>query len=619
MPVTIADVVVEKVGDRVHVAFPYDPDSVEAVKSVGGGRWSKAQRAWTFPLDMETCRGLRRAFGDRLALGPEITAWARAEVARERALPTLAASEDAHLHALPLVAPRLAQALRPYQRVGVAFVREASRPGEGSLLADEPRTGKTLQAIAGVLDRGEAAHGLHLVVCPALSVDNVWQREVERWTDAPAYACVGKRAEREATIAAALADDAPVRFLIVNYEMVRYRERCLDLTCDGASKPSHTRDHKTVEEMDYPELFGQQYASLLVDESHKVFGSLRVNKGSQAGNGLKRLLVAENGIRLAITGTPFGKGGRVQGMFGTLHFLRPQVYTSFWRWAERHLEVGENDYGYKVVGGLKKDMDEESFFRSLGTVILRRTRREVMPWLGGKVYEDVYCEMTPKQATQYRRMEKEAIVDGMIADGVLAELTRLKQFANARHEVSAGDAQPTADSGKIAALLERLDEHGIGKDAAGDEKAIVFTQFERFARVVVDVLRSKGIETTTITGNVTGKARTAARDAFQQPGGPRVIVMTTQAGGVSITLDRASSVHMLDEMWNPEDNVQAEDRAVTTTEDGRKEPVAVYYYRSKDTIEEGIASQVANKAAEQHVVLDGRRGLDYVKRMKETA
>lgn len=620
----IQDVRVEMVGNRIFLksSFSHGKGPADA-KAVGGGEWKDELKMWSFPLDIGVCRRMRRVYGERLEIGPALALWARQAVQREAALPALAAADDAPVSpVLAEIAPRLAEALRPYQRVGAAFVDEAARDNEGALLADEPRTGKTLQAIAGIIQRGEKAHGLHLVAVPRLSVRNVWEREILRWTEpetVAVFACTGGKAQREKTIAAALASTTPIRFVIVNPDMCRMRVLCLDPFCDGPGTRTHDRSHKTRAEYDYPVLFQQTWASQVLDESHKVLGSLRTNKGSQAGVGLKNLPLADHGTRLAVTGTPFGKGGRVQGMFGTLHWLRPKVYTSFWRWAEEHLEVTDGEYA-KEVGGLKRGTDENEFFRALGTVVLRRTRAEVMPWLAGKVYEDVYCEMTPKQRTQYKEMERNASVDGLVAAGVLAEMTRLKQFANTRHDIKGGKGTPTADGGKIAALLERLEEHGIDAEWDGTgEKAIIFTQFEEFARLVLVPTLDAALgehRVATITGKVSDKRREQYRDAFQQDGGPAVIVMTTQTGGVSITLDRASSVHMMDELWNPEDNTQAEDRAITTVETGDPSSIAIYYYRSEGTIEEYVRDTNIGKAAEQHTVLDGRRGLEYARTLR---
>lgn len=614
---------VEVEGHQIALRTPYTPSAPDEARAVGGGHWSKRENAWLYPLDLGVCRRMRAQYGDRLVIGPALGLWARQAVAREKALPALAASDDAPVgEALSRLAPDLAAALRPYQRVGARFILEAARDDEGVLLADEPRTGKTLQTIAGILSRGDKAHGLHLIAAPRLSVRNVWEKELLTWTTREhvgVYAASGNKRERQAAIGAAQRGTEPIRFLIVNPDMCRYRVVCEDMFCRGASTPDHTSQHRTHVEMDYQELFAEAYASLVLDESHKVLGSLRTNKGTQAAVGLKNLVLAPYGTRVAVTGTPFGKGGRVQGMFGTLHWLRPKVYTSFWRWAKEVLEITEDDYGHQRVGGLKSETSPEEFFRSLGTLILRRTRAEVMPWLGGKVYEDVYCEMDPKQRTQYKAMEKNASVDGMVALGVLAELTRLKQFAGCYHEAVKGEPRPTTISGKLPALLQRLEEHGVDRDwQPGDEKAIVFTQFEAWARLgVMPALQAAGLNPVTITGQVSDADRTARVKAFQAGDGPNVIVMTTQTGGVSITLDRADSVHMLDEMWNPEDNSQAEDRAVDTTVRDEPKPVAVYYYRSEGTVEEYVRDQNRSKASEQHLVLDGRRGLEYARTLRQ--
>jgi SNF2 family DNA or RNA helicase len=80
--------------------------------------------------------------------------------------------------------------------------------------------------------------------------------------------------------------------------------------------------------------------------------------------------------------------------------------------------------------------------------------------------------------------------------------------------------------------------------------------------------------------------------------------MTTKAGGVSITLDRADTVHLLDETWVPDDQEQAEDRIHRAS---RMHQVTCYYYRTKSTIEEEIADLTAEKADVNEAILDRRR------------
>ena len=44
---------------------------LDAVKSVPGARFVKGERYWRVPLDMETCRQLRKAFGKALEIKPD--------------------------------------------------------------------------------------------------------------------------------------------------------------------------------------------------------------------------------------------------------------------------------------------------------------------------------------------------------------------------------------------------------------------------------------------------------------------------------------------------------------------------------------------------------------------
>jgi hypothetical protein len=77
------------------------------------------------------------------------------------------------------VPPELDAVLRPYQRVGAAWLWHLHRGGLGGVLADEMGLGKTLQALA-LFCAAQAGGGPGLVVCPASLVEN-WRREAARF------------------------------------------------------------------------------------------------------------------------------------------------------------------------------------------------------------------------------------------------------------------------------------------------------------------------------------------------------------------------------------------------------------------------------------------------------
>jgi SNF2 family DNA or RNA helicase len=273
---------------------------------------------------------------------------------------------------------------------------------------------------------------------------------------------------------------------------------------------------------------------------------------------------------------------------------------------------------------------------------VRRLKSEVLTQLPPKQFVDVWCDMTPKQKKQYDDFaaKAEAEIEGMKLNalGILAEYTRLKVFADAYCEEmvekmvdcgmckGTGDVEgvtcprclgsgkrkqqhpiPSNESGKLQYLLERLNENGIDPDdPSGDSCAVVASQFKLVADMVHAYLNAKGIYAEKITGDTSGKERARIQEQFQKGGvgSPRVVVMTTTAGGVAITLDRADTCHILDETWVPDDQEQLADRIHRAS---RMHQVTVYSYRCKDTIEEDIHALVQDKAQINRAILDIRR------------
>ncbi len=160
-------------GNRIATRSPWYPKAAAEAKSVPGYSWNKSAKAWTYPLDYQTCLALRRIYGDRLVIGPELWAWAAEEKARRSYLSEASKRMDAEIYRVPEISPRLAEAMgsRTYQRSGAAFGAVA-----GSVLfADQPSLGKTSMALATLME-ADAWKGRHLVIAPKTSLATVWKR-----------------------------------------------------------------------------------------------------------------------------------------------------------------------------------------------------------------------------------------------------------------------------------------------------------------------------------------------------------------------------------------------------------------------------------------------------------
>lgn len=641
---------VEKVGNRIHLTSEFKHKDI--AKSVIGARWAPKDRVWTYPLELEACRRLRDAFGLELQIGPELWAWAETQRARESSLTSLIdlskidVTEVVDLPTVRKQAPTMWAAMqeRPYQPIASRYMALARR----CLNGDQPGIGKTIETLGALVEAGVT--GPVLVLAPKTSALTVWPAEISRWfaDDVPhtvhniAGLNPAKREYEWANFIEAVwpefgtenpEDDTRLHILIANAEQVGIKKftECPDGICDGDEDWCPSLDkHVNKSEKRRPFLHSVHWQAVIADETHKWLINTRGKAASQVGYGFTRLPVAEDALMYALSGTPLK--GKPWNIFGTFNWLWPKTYTSKWRFIETFWEVKKEtkDIGRRgtvevrsITGDWASPKAKESFFRSQASVMIRRTKAELRAinpaWMPPeKRYHDVYVDMEAKQATHYRAMEKaQAVVikgQRLTATGVLAEMTRLRQFANSDGEIVAGNFSPTLPSGKFNWLLDFLEERGIeqGGDLSDDvRKVVVASQFTTLIDQWEDELRRRGINTLSITGKTTDRNRAEVVKWFQTDDRVRVCLINTMAGGVSITLDAADDIVLMDETWVPDDSEQVEDRVHRASNVTHQ--VDVWYVRSRGTIEEGIAATNVGKAESNHVVLDAQRGLTFAR------
>lgn len=600
---------IERYGNRIFLRTPWTPDTElfeerkAKCKQVGGARWRKKEKCWSYALDWSTCLELREVWGDELEIGAELEAWAEKEVRRRARLLRVGRMKSFNIARVRAESPVLAKAMqaRTYQQVGTAFLARAL----ACLLADEPGLGKSLQVIGAVLESG--LEGPVLVVAPAPAVLMTWALELAKWVpNDPAWCVAGTREQRNEMINEFLRRGPGRKWLVVNPAMLEVPHTSLA----GASR-----------DISYPTLWEQKWAHVIVDESQEMLITRTGKVKDQAfiRQGLGKLQTVKGGLRIAMSGTPFR--GRLENAWGTLNWLNPERYTSYWGWINRWFDVWDDaTRGTRVIGGLKSSREKE-FHKELDSLILRRTKVEVAPDLPPKIYAGrklrgqtngpagIWLPMAPEQQRLCTEMRRNAAVDlengSLLANGVLAELTRARQFAVCAGRLDdVGNFHPALPSNKFDWLVQWLAERGVCKNGWGDSKVLVASQSSKVLEVFAEQLLKLGVPTLAITGRVTGAKRVAAKNQFQAEGGPRVMLLTTKAGGVSLTLDAADDVIFLDETWVPDDQEQVEDRIHRVS---RIHRVTIWYVRSLGSIEHKIA--ISNLTADeiQKQLLDGRR------------
>ncbi|MEV4704257.1 DEAD/DEAH box helicase [Actinoplanes sp. NPDC049316] len=431
--------------------------------------------------------------------------------------------------------------LRPYQKRGFSWLAFLDGLGLGACLADDMGLGKTVQLLALL------AHwrsGPTLLVCP-LSVLGNWQREAARF--APALRVrVLHGADRPDP--AGLADGADV--VLTTYATA-------------------TRDADA--------LAAVQWDRVVLDEAQHI-----KNSASGAARAVRRF-PARN--RFALTGTPVEN--RLAELWSILDFLNPGLLGSAHTFRNRYAVPIER-YG---------DEDAAARLRhATRPFLLRRVKADpaVISDLPDKRHVRHLCGLTAEQATLYR-----AVLDDMMLrlkettetrrkGIVLAGMTKLKQVCNHPAQLL-GDGSPLPGrSGKLERLEEILDAA-----LAGGESALCFTQFTRFASVLVPHLAARfGVPVRYLHGGTPRGARDEMVASFQADRRPGIFVLSLKAGGTGLNLTAASHVVHVDRWWNPATEAQATDRAFRI---GQRRDVSVHTLVCLGTLEERIDRLIADK------------------------
>lgn len=575
---------------------------------------------WTYPLSMETCYAFRRVFGRELDVSSALARWSREELARLSGLESLReeAIEAVDLSRVEREAPRLFAAMqdRKYQISGTGFLLA----GKDVCLGDDPGLGKTLQALAACVQ----ADAREIIVgCRRTATRTVWERETKRWAPGIAvFVAQGTPAQRQAAFNAYADHPTSIpgtrKMLVINIEMVRAKkaETC-PLTKGECAVPEWQRDalhpkHYYEAEYKWPFLFSRQWDAIIFDESHNLLastanvGSKRITQQRFGAIRLRRCLKA-GGLAIAMSGTPFRS--KLEKAWGTLNWLRPDVFGSFWGWAETYFGVDKSGQYWKIGDGEKvlEPRDPQAWDAMLRPYYLKRTKADAAPDLPPIAYagtpidpddEDspryVQLEMTDAdgkpsaQARLYAQMVKdsEATVDGtrFTATGVLAEITRRRQFANAAAKLGGGRTLlPCLPSNKIDWLTEFAQE----REDTGI-KFVVASSFTQMVELAAEALRAEGFEVATLTGKTSDADRQLIVERFQDPDGTlQVICLNRDAGGESITLDAADDMVVLDIPWISDRDEQLDARIHRVS---RIHQVTIYRLVSVGTIDYWMAS-----------------------------
>lgn len=439
----------------------------------------------------------------------------------------------------PLDEPAGLQAtLRPYQKLGLGWLRFLADLGLGGVLADDMGLGKTVQTLAHLMDEKSLGRMDRpvLIVCPTSLVVN-WSREAAKLAPNLRVA-IHHGPDRRAHAFRTSAD-----IVVTTY-------------------PLMVRDEALIS--------GREWSLAVFDEAHVL-----KNPRSRMAQSARRLKSLR---RIALTGTPMEN--HLEELWCLMDLVVPGILGTRGRFNEswrKPIEIRGDTVRAAELG------------RRIAPFLLRRTKWQVASELPAKteivqmveleglqrdLYESVRSAADRKVLTEIARVgiEKSGII-------VLESLLRLRQICCDPRLLAEGATATADDSAKMCWLAQTLPEM-----IAEGRNVLIFSQFTSMLALVEQLVRSMGSPYAKLTGDT--KDRGAEVDKFQT-GVVSVFLLSLKAGGSGLNLTAADTVILLDPWWNPAAEAQAVDRAHRI---GQERPVFVYRLIALGTVEERVAA-----------------------------
>ncbi|TKY60449.1 CHROMATIN REMODELING 24 [Spatholobus suberectus] len=495
---------------------------------------------------------------------------------------------------------KIAKMLYPHQQDGLKWLWSLHCLGKGGILGDDMGLGKTMQIcgfLAGLFHSRLIRRAL--VVAPKTLLPH-WIKELS------AVGLSEKTREyfgtstklREYELQYILQDKG---VLLTTYDIVRNNSK--SLRGDNYFDDEENEDGAT---WDY----------MILDEGHLI-----KNPSTQRA---KSLLEIPSAHRIVISGTPLQNN--LKELWALFNFCCPELLgdnkwfkgkfeTPILRGNDKNASDREKRIGSSVAKELR-DRIQPYFLRRLKSEVFSQDDDKTTAKLSQKQEIIVWLRLTSVQRHLYEAFLKSEIVLSAFDGSPLAALTILKKICDhpllltkrAAEDVLEGmDSMLKPEEANVAAKLAMHIADVADTDKFKDEQdvsckisfimslldnlipeghsVLIFSQTRKMLNLIQECLLSKGYDFLRIDGTTKASDRLRIVNDFQEGVGAPIFLLTSQVGGLGLTLTRADRVIVVDPAWNPSTDNQSVDRAYRI---GQKKDVIVYRLMTCGTVEEKI-------------------------------
>jgi len=306
--------------------------------------------------------------------------------------------------------------------------------------------------------------------------------------------------------------------------------------------------------------------------------------------------------RLLITGTPLQNN--LHELWAMLNFLLPEIFT----------DADDFDAWFDVEGHSKLESDEfiGKLHKILKPFLLRRLKADVEKDLLPKKEVKLFVGMSEMQRTWYQNILSKNI-DALNASAhanrmrMLNILMQLRKCVNHPYLFEGAEQPPFTNDERLVKNSSKLDllDKLLPRLKQDGHRVLIFSQMTRMLDILEDYCFWKEYDYCRIDGSTKSDAREAAMDEFNAEGSSKFIfLLSTRAGGLGINLATADTVILYDSDWNPQMDLQAQDRAHRI---GQKKRVVCYRFVTEGTVEEKIVERAQRKLYLDAVVIQQGR------------
>ena len=460
--------------------------------------------------------------------------------------------------------------LYPYQKEGTRFAVRAGK----AIIADEMGLGKTLQAIASAevyLREGMAEQVL--VVCPT-SLKYQWKREIERFTGGDRVESSGEGVEDGLTIPkVVVVEGAPAKRAKLYkapapYKIVSYHTMCNDVRHLGKLDTD----------------------VLIMDEIQRL-----KNWDTLISRAARKIA---SRYAVLLSGTPMEN--KLEELYANMELVDQFCLGPYYQFRDQHILL------HPETGAIMGYKDLNAIGEAVSNRLLRRTKKGVRLQLPKRSDQFVLVPMTQRQDDLHSEFKWDLLVilnkyrkyHYMTEQDRLRVLKLLGQMRMVADSTFILEQNLTTRSDiKIAEVMNLLDN----VLESGDEKVVVFSEWERMTLLVAMELDKRGVRYEYLNGRVPSKRRGELVDDFTTLPESRVF-LSTDAGSTGLNLQVASTLINMDLPWNP---AVLEQRIARIFRLGQEKPVQIINLVSKGSIEEGMINKLRFKKSMFEGVLDG--------------